>query len=133
MVVERRAGVAVAGLYRDALALLVVLATQLRAVDGRLGALQGAGVIEHLAAQRGVVRVFELGAAALAVIGAGENLPGILDQRLERIVRVLLPADADDLDALNRRARVAGVVAFAATQLLDTCLLYTSPSPRDRG
>ena len=44
------------------------------------------------------------------------------DEEVALVVRVILPDDPVELDPLEE-----------LTGLAETCLLYTSPSPRDRG
>ena len=68
------------------------------------------------------------------------NTPGTIDADYRGEVKVLLINHGDEAFIINRGERIAQMVIAPITQpefervteLSDTCLLYTSPSPRDQ-
>ena len=102
----------------DAVALVVVLAAQVAGVDRRRRLLDGAHVVDRVAAAGDEVRIVELDRAAGRIRRALEAPPRILDQRSDRLAGMLLRADAHDLDARDETALVARVVALAAADAL---------------
>ena len=66
---------------------------------------------------------------------AGVLCPGFVDLQVNGGGGVMFN-DSPDVATLRRMAkahRSTGVAALLPTLITDTCLLYTSPSPRDRG
>src|SRR6516162_8358860 len=118
VVVERRAVVAVAGIYLHAGAGLVVRAAQAAGVDGRRGLLDRAHVVEDVAPVDREVGIVELDHAAGLVARTFEAAPGVFDERRNRFTLTSLRADADDLDAGDQVPLVARVVTLAAAERL---------------
>jgi rhomboid protease GluP len=113
---ERPAGVAGPG--AQAVPLLVAFASQRIPVDRRSRLLDGANVVDGLAPDARKLRILESNAASHRVRLTGENLPGILDQPVEGLVRASLRTDSHHLDARDESPPISGVVTLAETKTL---------------
>src|SRR4029453_3828160 len=78
-----------------------------------------ADVIERVSSAGGEIGILELGDAAVARARAGDHLPRILDERVDRLAGGNLRADPDHFDPEDGLSLVRGVVALAATEALE--------------
>src|SRR5207244_13157395 len=97
----------------DALPLGVVLAAEPARVDRGRRLLDRTHVVGGVAPGRDEVGVLELHPAPPRVGRAAKAEPGVLDERPDRLPRVALRADADDLDAPDPAAVLARWLASA--------------------
>jgi membrane associated rhomboid family serine protease len=114
---ERPAGVAGPG--AQAVSLGVAFASQGIAVHGRRRLLDGANVVDGLAPDARELRILEGNAASGRIRLTGENLPGILDQPVEGLLRISLRTDSHHLDAGDESPPISGVVALAEAEPLE--------------
>jgi len=96
----------------------VEFGSQLGAIDGGGGGLQGAHVVDHVVVVLRELIILEADAATLDIARALEALPGIIDAIRDGLIRPRLRPDADDFDRLDGVASVARVVALAEAELL---------------
>ena len=104
-----------------------------------LPAMETAGLLRFSPQARGLSQLFWANAEAWLSKSSNESAidPSVLQSWPERATAALklrqLFADTDAIDLLVAEIEQVLSAFFVETQLRDVCLLYTSPSPRDRG
>jgi hypothetical protein len=121
IVIFRRTIITIAGVDRDALALLIKITTQAAGIDCALRVLQGPDVIDRVPASCREVWVSEFDFTTVAVVTVtNECLPGIFDQWAHRFAGRVLGTDANDFYPANGLSLVRRVVTLTPAKQIKT-------------
>ena len=99
--------------------MLIPFATKGISADRWRGLLERTNVVDGLPIGF-PIRIFEFHATPLRIRLAFKSSPRVLDQGVDVFRGVDLLPDADDFDLLHRAAQIAGVVALAQAESVDT-------------